>query len=42
LASLFGGWVRPQTGGNGTAHCPPGLLKECRTEKPGAKARRRS
>jgi hypothetical protein len=42
LAKLFGGWVRPQPGGKGTAHCPPGLLKECQTQKPGTEALKRS
>ena len=42
LAKLFGGWVRPQAGGNGTSKCPPELLKECRTQKLGTKARKRS
>lgn len=29
LSHLFGGWIRPRTIGNGTAHCPKELLTEC-------------
>lgn len=41
MAKLFGGWVIPATGGDGTANCPPQLLRECNPAKatgPTAKA----
>ena len=30
LVQLFGGWVKPEKTGDGTANCPEKLLKECR------------
>ena len=34
MAEIFGGWVKAQTGADGTRNCPPAVLKECRSKAP--------
>ena len=41
MAAIFGGWVRLQEPGKGTANCPPELLKECHGGQTARRAPRR-
>jgi DNA-binding transcriptional ArsR family regulator len=39
MAGIFGGWVKLQQPGKGTANCPPKQLKECQGERTGRRSR---